>query len=492
MLKNTQDYDNLIKCLSAIVLLILAVVPVFGHLGTLPLRDWDEARLAINAYEMLNNEDYLVTYVNGKPDLWNTKPPLMIWLQVFSMKLIGINETAVRLPSAIAAFLTLLLLMFFSLKYLKDYWFGFISVLLLVTFQGFIGIHSARTGDYDALLAFFTTAYSLAFFLYLEKNKPKYIYLVFLFLTLSVFTKSIAGLLFLPALFVYSLYKWKILLVLKDKHFYFGLFASVILVSAYFFFRESANPGYLNAVWQNELGGRYLNTLEAHHESYWFYFDRLIENKLSGFHLLIPVGLLIGLLNTESLKSRLALFVSLISLIYFIVISQSETKLEWYVVPLYPLLAIIISFGLTFIFKWVGELKVKGLVYNVLPIAFLFLVFASPYQDILEKTYKPTEPPENIVKYEIGYYLQEAVKGTYDIGDSFLLYKGYNLQLKFYLNILNDKGIDIAFKNWEKLENGDHVIAYQDEIKDYIKAHYEFSILNTDNNVVIYNIYDRK
>src|SRR5688572_23065002 len=94
-----------------ILLALLIYMPVFGNLNTLPIREWDEARIAINACEMYHDGDFIVTHFEEEPDMWNTKPPLLIWLQVFLMKTIGINELAVRLPSAFAAFFTCLALL---------------------------------------------------------------------------------------------------------------------------------------------------------------------------------------------------------------------------------------------------------------------------------------------------------------------------------------------------------------------------------------------
>jgi len=59
--------------------------------------------------------------------MWNTKPPLMIWCQVISMKLLGINEWAIRLPSALAALFTCAIIMLIAVRYVKNFWFGFIS-----------------------------------------------------------------------------------------------------------------------------------------------------------------------------------------------------------------------------------------------------------------------------------------------------------------------------------------------------------------------------
>ena len=140
-----------------LVLASLISIPIFGHLDRLPIRIWDESRLAINAYEMLYDGDFIVTHFDGQPDMWNTKPPLLIWLQVISMKFNGVNEVSVRLPSAIAAFLSCLVILIFSMRYLKQFWFGFIAIIVLITTQGYISVHATRTGDYDALLTLFTT-----------------------------------------------------------------------------------------------------------------------------------------------------------------------------------------------------------------------------------------------------------------------------------------------------------------------------------------------
>ena len=58
-----------------LILLAIAYITLFSHIETLPIRLYDEARLANNAYEMLNDGDFVVTHFDSKPDMWNTKPP---------------------------------------------------------------------------------------------------------------------------------------------------------------------------------------------------------------------------------------------------------------------------------------------------------------------------------------------------------------------------------------------------------------------------------
>ena len=168
-----------------VILVLLLAVPIFGFLDTLPIRIYDEARIAINAMEMFHSGDYIVTFFDYCPEMWNTKPPLLIWCQVFFMHIVGTNEIAIRLPSALAVFATCITLLVFSLRYLKNFWLAFIAIITLITCDGYVGTHISRTGDYDALLTFFTTLSCLLFFAYSETKKTKFLYLFFTALLLA-------------------------------------------------------------------------------------------------------------------------------------------------------------------------------------------------------------------------------------------------------------------------------------------------------------------
>lgn len=482
------------KYFKYLVLLSLIYMPVFGHLDALPIRIWDEARLAINAYEMLHDGDFIVTHFEGNPDMWNTKPPLLIWVQAIFMKLIGVNELAVRLPSAIAAFLTCLVILIFSARYLKKPWFGFIAVLVLITSHGYINVHATRTGDYDALLALFTTLSGLLFFIFCETRKNKYLYLFFACMAFAVLTKSITGLLFLPAFAIYAIWQKQLLALLKNKHFYFGLLAFLCLVIGYYLLREMNNPGYIAAIQENELGGRFLNTIENHKQGFWYYYNNFIDFQLSAWYLLVPCGLLTGLASKNQQINRITLFSSLMLITFLIIISTAQTKLEWYDVPMYPFLAILITVFIYHIFAWLRDSawinhKLK---YNIVPFLFLFLIAITPYSKIIDKTYKPQEYPWDKDFYEIGYYLKDAVKGRVDVDSSYLAYEGYNAHNSFYLKILQANGIRIAFKDWTNLDNNDKVIACQQNVKQYVENSYFYEIIQEKGNVVNYKIYGKK
>src|SRR5689334_10249299 len=94
----------------AAAILILSAAFLFIDRSVMPIQLWDESRNIVNALEMRESGSWLVTTYGGAPDLWNTKPPLLIWLMAASVGVFGLSEWALRLPSMIAALGTLAIL----------------------------------------------------------------------------------------------------------------------------------------------------------------------------------------------------------------------------------------------------------------------------------------------------------------------------------------------------------------------------------------------
>lgn len=330
------------RILLFITLLFLISIPIFCKLTYQPFREYDEARLATNAYEMSKNGNWIVTYFDNAPEMWNTKPPFLIWLQVMFIKLLGFGELAIRLPIAISALLTCIVLYRMCAHYLKDEILGFVSVMLLITMESYIHVHVSRTGDYDGLLILLSTFAFFCFFLFLETEQYKFLYYFFFGLTLGVLTKSIVILLFLPAIVIYCLWQKQLLSILKNKHFYIGLVSFLLLSMGYYALREHYNPGYIKAVQLNEWGGRYLKTLESHKGGFWFYYNNLLDYDFS-FWYLIPCGLIVGMLSKDKQVSRFTVFLTLLVITFFLIISTAATKISWYSAPLFPFLALLVA-----------------------------------------------------------------------------------------------------------------------------------------------------
>ncbi|WP_171971882.1 glycosyltransferase family 39 protein [Mangrovimonas sp. DI 80] len=504
------------------VLVLLIAIPLFWHLGKLPIILCDEARLAINAYEMVKDNNFIIPHYLGQPEMWNTKPPLLISIQSFFMKLLGANEFAFRLPSALAAFSTCVVLLTFFMKYFKDFWLGFIVILVLITSQGYVGIHASRTGDYDALLTLFTTTSGLLFFVFCETRKHKYLYLFFTFITLAVLTKGIAGLLFAPAFVIYSIFQKQFVPLLKNKHTYISILLFVSTIASYYLIREFYNPGYLIAVLENELTGRYLKVNEYNEGSIIFYFKNFVVYRFSSWYALIPFGIIVGLTINNKKINRISLFSLLMVAVFITVISLSQTKLPWYDLPMYPFLSIIVSGFIYYIFSLLRDLNWNNFLHHLksrnrlnlstnfnksnwisfpkaISFSFLFLVCISPYQQIIKNIYKTEKmyrlENNNLKDYEVIHFLRNSISKEYNLDQKFILYDTHPTHysnILFYLYNLNDIGIDISLKDWKDLSKGDVVLANQDHIKKYIDDNYKSEIIQTSGSLTEYKINDRK
>lgn len=421
--------------------LLLCYFPLFLHLDSLSLRLWDEARRAVSAFEMATGGGWLIPTVEGHPDMYGTKPPLLVWFQAIFMKVLGYNELAVRLPSALSGLATVGLLAFFSYRHLGMQLAGFLGGLVLLTTDSYINSHGAIAGDYDALLSLWETAYLFSFYLFLEKEKLKYLYFTGLFVALAGLTKGIAGMFFLPAMLLFTLVQKKGGFLFKTRQLYLTTLAVAVVILSYYFLREVYNPGYLKAVWENELGGRYFGGLEGHTHDFSYYFRVIFETgKYAPWCFFWPLCFLIAFLSTKT--RQFAKLILLNTLAFILILSQSKTKIEWYLLPIIPGTALIVGIGLEQLF-----LGLKDKLKPMKPISqyalfgfFCFGIFFLPYRQIIKKVYAYEH--KGWGKEETVY--RDFMEKIKDIKSYSILHPYYNGQIVFYKQVYNHQGYDIS------------------------------------------------
>ncbi|MBL7933052.1 MAG: glycosyltransferase family 39 protein [Bacteroidia bacterium] len=458
-----------------ILLLLITAIPIFGFLDNLPIRIWDESRVAVNALEMYYGKDYLVARFEGEPDMWNTKPPLILWLQVLFMHLFGPGEIAIRLPSSFSVFFTCLALLLFCKRYLKNFWLGFIAVLCLITSNGYMGYHVARTGDYDAMLTLFTTVSSLFFYAFCETKQTKYLYWFFAALTLGAFTKGVAALLFTPALAIYALFSIPPGYFFRNKHFYIGLFSFFVLILSFYFARNAVNDTYIKMVHENELGGRFLESQGEHPFDFWRYYNNFISMQYADRYLLIPCGMLVGGFSKDPRVKKFSLFVTLLTITFFIVISSSKTKLDWYDAPLYPWFAILVALFIDLFFNVLrtAPILLQSLKRNVTPYLLIMILFYIPYRETWRFTYAPEERSWDRDFYQMGAYLKDALRGNVHMHHKYIVYEEYKAHILFYVEILQHQKVNTGFKSFDEIKKGDAILVSNDNTREKIKQHFK-------------------
>lgn len=481
------------KYLPYVILLLVIIYPVFGVLDRMPIRLWDESRLAINAYEMARSDNWLVTTFEGAPDLWNTKPPLLIWLQALCIRIMGFGPLALRLPIALATCITVYALFRFLSKGAKHYALGIFTAIVLLSTAGYVSEHVSRTGDYDGLLILFTTLSGLSFFRFTEEGQYKYLYHFFIFLALAVLTKSIAGMLFLPALFIYAVYRRKLVPLLKSKHLYFGILLFITPVVLYYVLREHYNPGYFKAVLENEFGGRYLKTLENHNNPFDFYYTLMYDQHFRYWLPVALIGIPVGLFHSRLFIRRLSVFCLLCIICFSLVISFSQTKLLWYDAPLYPFMAIITAIPIYSLYELMKQRVTDAPKWKqLLPVLSISIVFLVPYFSTTKRIAEAPEYAENERVFAISRYLIKGIKGKVPVNGYKVVAEGYVPHIMSYILMANEKGIDLEKVTSLEMNTGDKVIAADEAIKEWIRQKYDYRQLYNEDYVEIYELLQAK
>ncbi|HET9506202.1 MAG TPA: glycosyltransferase family 39 protein [Hymenobacter sp.] len=339
-----------------LALLVLAAFPLYYELGRNPVQLWDESRLAVNAAEMARDGHWLVPHFDGSPDHWNTKPPLLIWLEALSFKAFGYSTWALRLPTLVATLTTIFLLFRFAANSLGRPLAGFFAGILLVTCTGYVRLHVARTADYDALLTCWQVVLWTTFFEYLETGQRRHLTWAAIALIAATFTKGPAGLLGLPGLAAYALIRGKLGWLLRQPSTYVAAGSWLVLAGGYLILRERLDPGYIQAMRANDAGGRFLTVIEGHSSSWTYYLNNLAESLFTQWlWAVIPALLLCWLQPAARVRwagALLALFIAG----WLAVISTAQSKLAWYDAPIYPALALVVGLGMSLLYQDLGTL----------------------------------------------------------------------------------------------------------------------------------------
>jgi 4-amino-4-deoxy-L-arabinose transferase-like glycosyltransferase len=143
--------------------LLLSLAPVGSHSLWTP----DEPTGAGIGRAMADSGDWIVPRLNGKPFL--EKPPLYWWTLAGSLRLLGMSDTAARVPSALFAVLTLLAVWVAGLR-LGGPREGFLGVCVLATTVLFV--QNATRVTVDPALMFFVGLAHLGFVLWIEARSP--------------------------------------------------------------------------------------------------------------------------------------------------------------------------------------------------------------------------------------------------------------------------------------------------------------------------------
>ena len=320
-----------------IALIVLALINFLLPIGLFPLFDYDEGAFSEATREMLDSGDYITTYLNG--NLRFDKPILIYWLQALSAKIFGLNEFAMRFPSAIAALLWTFGLYLFSKKYFNE------KVALLATLFMISSLQInmiAKAAIADALLNLNIALAMFFIFSYLQEKKEKYLLLAFIFIGIGTLTKGpVAIMIPLVVTFLFMVIQRRV------KEFFAMIFnlkgvALFVLIVAPWYIAEYIAEGqkFIDGFFLKHNLSRFSSSLEGHSGKYYYFIIVILIGLLpfTGYFTAIFSKI------KAIFKDEQLLFLSLWFAFVFIFFSFSNTKLPHYIIYGYSPLFILMAY----------------------------------------------------------------------------------------------------------------------------------------------------
>jgi 4-amino-4-deoxy-L-arabinose transferase-like glycosyltransferase len=327
------------KLRDIIILIIIAGFILLWNLGTGSLLSWDEAVYAQVSKEMLISHNYIDLTWAGGP--WSDKPPLYMWMTVIFYNMFGVNEFSARLFSALCGMGTVIVVYLFAAK-LYSRRAAFAAALILLSTLHFIW--ASKVGMLDTALTFFI---SLSLYWFALGTEQK-IYLFFSMLAFgcAFLTKSFAAVIIPLTLLLYMICAKKFKII-REPALWVGLSIAIFIVGLWHFmaFLHYKN-GFIGGYLIKHSLIRVTQAVEGHTGSIFTYL-KAIPNKgrpwgtVSFF--VIPFALWEVFKKRGNTNHVLPLMWAFTTLALFTLV---KTKLNWYITPIYPAIAILVGWGI--------------------------------------------------------------------------------------------------------------------------------------------------
>ncbi len=416
-----------------LALLLLGVWALLcWRLGSASLNDWDEAIYAQVAKEIVSSGDWLTLHWGYEP--WFHKPPLFMWATAALFQLFGVNEFWARFPSVLAGgglvgctYLIANLIANRVPGRPQGYAVGLLSAAVLLTNYTFV--HYARFGTTDIALTFFSY---LAIYAYLQIDQRRRAwYGVWVAIAAAVMTKGVAGLGIAIALFLTLVITRRLGQALRCRDFWVGVgLASAIVLPWHGAMLAIHGWAFVDQyllyhVVERSTGGG----LEGNEGGLFYYFDALRTGFFPWVYLL-PLALLqqarafwqwMGRVAAHSpnspenalqtpFKAQDSWILPIFVMVVFGGFSLASTKLSWYIIPVYPALAIWVGTLLSTALKgkdrlgWIGLLISGTAVMALFPADIEFL--SDSLQQLVAVTGLLTLTLLSVAVFEFGWQRQ--------------------------------------------------------------------------------------
>lgn len=345
------------------ILLFIISVLAFWGLGKYGFKDWDESIYAEISKNVLRGNWLTLIWERGEP--WFQKPPLYFWISAVFFKLLGINEFAARFTSVLSG-ISLSALIYLLAKKLFSQKAGIFALALILLNSSML--YQFRFATIDVLVLLFNTF--AVYYFWLSQQDKKYLLCSFIFIGLAMMTKGPVAISVVLSFFLYVIITGQSKEYLKSKFLWSGL-AICLLISApwHYYMLLRYGQGFYDQYLLYHIFKRASESIEGHAGGVWYYPQMILRGLPSV--IFIPGIFLIPRAKLREKRNEL-IFLGILLITQYISIDRVATKLEWYILPVFVPLQILLAYILSELIgkkRWLNIVIVTGLVLSAAIVA---------------------------------------------------------------------------------------------------------------------------
>lgn len=361
MLKILKKYPVLLLCLFVAIMLL-------PNLDTLQVTIM-EARNFITAREMIENDHWIFTTMNGEARY--QKPPLPTWLSAISTMIFGVKSIfGMRLPAVFMVMIVGSYMFYLSRSILKSRLHSMVNALVVVTSFYVIGITIEAPWDIFAHGFMLIAIYNLNKLFKKEQTNWSVALQAGFFIGLSILCKGPVSIyaLLLPFLLAYG-FSLKYKYIKRKTTALFSILIIALIVGGWWYlYVRIQDPETFNAITSKETG----NWTSYNVRPFYYYWSFFTQSGL--WTIPAVISLLYPYLKTRVSHYKAYKFSFLWTIFAVILLSIIPEKKSRYLMPVLIPLAFNIGFYIEYLFRKFITLKDKR---ETIPVYFNFGLIAT-------------------------------------------------------------------------------------------------------------------
>lgn len=314
--------------------------------GTLSLTHPDEVFYIQTAKEMIQKQSWMTPYIFDAPQF--EKPIFSYWLFIIAIKIFGLTSFAGRFAPALFGMLAVPVVYGVAWVLFKNKRLSFLSSLILMT--SVIHIALSRAVLTDMIFSVWVTLAIGAFYWgYQERqNKNKSLLLCGALCGFAVLTKGLLGICFpFGTIVIFLLFKKDVQFLKSWYTLFAGMVMLVIALPWHILMFNLYGQPFLHEYFQNVHFRRILEAEHARANTWYFYLFTVVMGVMPWtFFLFSAIGTFIAGLKAKGKDLQPLLFLLAWVIATFIFVQPAASKLASYILPIFPVMAMILAYYL--------------------------------------------------------------------------------------------------------------------------------------------------